>query len=198
MFQSQINSRYIKHEGDRIHQGDIFRDISLIDWEYEENNIKISDLLLPYAIVMTQDCDLNSDFINRQPKEPEKHDAYLHNILLCPAYNAEKLKDGTHLDDLKLTMEYQNSERWGLIKRNNNSRYHFLERDESLQIPEAVVDFKHYYTIPRDAIYEKMNGHCIGTVSELFRESLSQRFTYYIGRIGLPDIECGQCKQTCD
>ena len=76
--------------------------------------------------------------------------------------------------------------KWNFIKNNQDPRYHFLRKDLDLQVPELVIDFKHYYTIPRDFLYEKIEHHYLGTMSELFREFLSQRFAFYLSRIGLP------------
>ena len=38
-------------------------------------------------------------------------------------------------------------------------------------------------------MYEILKKHYIGSMKELYREDLSQRFAYYLSRIGLPEIE---------
>lgn len=55
---SKIDLMYVTHTSKRICQGDILRDIDAIDWDVE---YKITKITLPYAIVMTQDCDLEWD-----------------------------------------------------------------------------------------------------------------------------------------
>jgi len=207
---SQIDSPYRKHSEDRIVQGDILRDVTFIEWELNEENPRQSpvfDKTLPYILILTQDCDLEQDFKNRcdienSNEDEEKHDKFLQSILVCPAYNAEQFKKGEHLEDFGLKMEaYKDRKRWNDIKGNNNARYHFLEKSSheyenpdlakisrEYQIPDLVLDFKHYYTIPRNVLYTIYKKHYIASLNELFRESLSQRFSYYLSRIGLPKI----------
>ena len=108
--------------------------------------------------------------------------------MVSPAYLAEKVRSGTHLEELNLLMQNINSLRWSVILKNQNYRYHYLPKDNKLNIPPLVVDFKHYYTIPRDFFYEKFLDNYIGTLDQLFRESLSHRFSHYLSRIGLPEI----------
>ena len=192
----KIESLYYQHDIDRICQGDIFR-----DWKYEyrsyfseQGKLSIEKIELPYMIVLSQDCDLEWDFINRKDfsihtdNTQFKHDKFLHTILICPAYLAEHLKQGIHLQNQKMKMEEIGSKKWNDIENNNNPRYHFLNNCLELQIPKLAIDFKHYFTIPRDKLYESAKDHYIASVSHLFRESLSQRFAYYLSRIGLPEF----------
>lgn len=77
---------------------------------------------MPYLVILTQDCDLESDSRNHDdlfkllgedciPPEDDKenkkksHDKFLHSILVCPAYPAKQLKKGTHLKGLGLEMQ---------------------------------------------------------------------------------------------
>lgn len=53
-------------------------------------------------------------------------------------------------------------------------------------IPELVIDFKHYYTIPTEEMYEAYKENYLASVEPLYREDLSQRFANYLSRIGLP------------
>jgi hypothetical protein len=209
---SKIDSIYIKHNGDRIYQGDILRDFKYQDRVFiEDNKIKIQERNIPYLIVLTQDCDLEWDFNNHKENEkaavlqPEKaqdktkekinQDKFLQSILICPAYLAEKVRLGTHLEEMDLTMEKLNSDRWNLVKTNQNSRYYFLDNESNLQIPDLVIDFKHYYSIPRDMLYKEIKKHYINSINELFRECLSQRFAFYLSRIGLPKINDELCEK---
>lgn len=85
-------------------------------------------------------------------------------------------------------MEKWNSKNYKQIKDQNKDRFHFLDQDQELQVPELVVDFKHYYAIPRDTLFRMYEKHYLATINQLFREFLSQRFANYLSRIGLPDI----------
>lgn len=211
---------YVKHDYmDRIYQGDIFKDLTIIDsWKYnEDRGYDITYVNIDYAVVMTQDCDLASDYRNREEirisetqkrldtksifpldkfpvndkEEPPKHDKYLPMVLICPAYPSELLKTGTHLSD----QWKQNMENWGKqknkfhdIKIQGNPRFHYLKGDQDLQIADLIIDFKHYFTIPRDELYRVYKDVYLISLNQLFREYLSQRFVYYFSRIGLPDL----------
>lgn len=191
MFPNKIDKRYVKRTIKRICQGDILRDVNVID-DYKidsSGELVFEELTLPYIVVMTQDCDLEHDFNNRTEVSPEKHDKFLRTVLVCPAYVAIDLRKGDHLEDLKLKMEKFNSDRWSTIKKQNNTRYHYLEQEQELQVPELVIDFKHYYAIPRDTLFYMYNEHYLATINHLFREYLSQRFSNYLSRIGLPKIK---------
>jgi hypothetical protein len=138
---------------------------------------------------MTQDCDLEQDKQNRSSAESKNQDKFLQSVLLCPAYPAADIRAGTHLSDENLVMERLNSDRWKVVKGNNNARYHYLPEHPDYQIPESVIDFKHYFTVPREKISTTLKlQRRIGSVGELFREDLSLRFAQYLSRIGLPDL----------
>jgi hypothetical protein len=190
---SNIDEFFIKNDGEKICQGDIFRDFKVqLVFKKKGDSPKSKDFTIPYVVILTQDCDLDEDFINRTSDEEKyriKQDKYLQSILVCPMYLAEKLRRGTHLEDLELSMEKFDHGRWDIIIKNQNARYHYLKGEQDLQIPNCVIDFKHYYTILRDILYYDVKSHYIATVNELFRESLSQRFGYYLSRIGLPILE---------
>lgn len=190
MFPSKIDTRYVKRTIKRIHQGDVLRDVNVIDDCKRDSSgeLVFDELTLPYIVVMTQDCDLEHDFNNRIEVSSEKQDKFLRTVLVCPAYIATDLRKGDHLEDLKLKMEKFNSDRWSIIKKQNNTRYHHLEQDQELQVPELVIDFKHYYAIPRDTLFYMYDEHYLVTINHLFREYLSQRFSNYLSRIGLPVI----------
>ncbi|MCD6207503.1 MAG: hypothetical protein J7J06_05860 [Methanosarcinales archaeon] len=171
-----------------ILQGDIFQRFNYVRWaELIGENIEIDEIEIPFFVVLTQSCDLWWDFEDRNKSENEKRDKYIQSILVCPAYIADLVKSGEHLEGVGLIMEKYNSKRWDIIKRNNNERYHFLERNEELGMPDLVIDFKQYYTIPTYILYILYKSHFIGSLKPLFRENLSHRFAFYLSRIGLPD-----------
>jgi len=185
-----VDSAYARHDLARLHQGDILRDLKIIERaEASSAGVEIAERQLPYCIVLTQDCDLEQDHGNRLNQNVESEDKYLQSVLLCPAYPAESLRQGTHLNDLKLRMMRFSSKPWGLVKNNNNPRYHFLNSEIEIQVPELVLDFKHYFTISRGMITSDIiELHYLATLAALFRENVSARFANYLSRIGLPNI----------
>ena len=99
---------------------------------------------------------------------------------------------GTHLEQLGLIMENKGSRNKSVCKTiiaNENKRYHYLKFNDDVTIPESVVDFKHYFTVNilyLESIYEKSY---VCSVDSLYRELISQRFSNFLSRIGLPDPE---------
>lgn len=182
--------------GARLCQGGVFRDVASIESvEIEpasENNpdeqLSVSEVVLPYAVVLSQDCDLEQDEAARRSADRRNHDKFLSSILVCPAYPAEQVRLGIHQQARNLIMEVYDSKRWAQIKQNSHDRYHYLQEDLAKGIPELVIDFKHYRTISRSTLITQMqSGQALGMIRTLFRERLSQRFANYLSRIGLPD-----------
>ncbi|MGB7533969.1 MAG: hypothetical protein WA977_13505 [Halobacteriota archaeon] len=173
-----------------ISQGDIFQNFDYVRWaELIEEKIEIDKIEIPFFVVLTQSCDLEQDFKDRNKSVNVKRDKYIQSILVCPAYFVDSVRTGKHLEAFDLIMEKYNSERWNIIKKNNNERYHFLERNDELGLPDLVIDFKQYYTIPTHILYRLYENHFVGSLKPLFRENISHRFAFYLSRIGLPKIK---------
>ncbi len=190
---SKIISPYYRHTLERFHQGDILRDILAVLWAFKKEEegatpkIEVRKRVLEYGIVLTQECDLEQDINNRRDCK-DHSDKFIDSILLIPAYPADKLKQGTHIEGSK--KQNFGTKLWTQVKENHDYRYHYLTEYLDFQLPSLVADFKHYFTIPRDVLYEtyKSKGHYIASLEVLFRENLSVRFTQYLARIGLPEI----------
>jgi len=180
---------------DRVCQGDIYRDIEIksalkVIESNGQDEFEFEAVKYNYAVVLTQECDLEQDHNNRK-ESGDKHDKFIPSVLLAPAYLAEQLRLGAHLEELGLNMEKINTSRWKTIRQNDNVRYHFLPKNISFSVPDLVIDFKHYFTMLRDQLYEilKEDEYYVASLADLFREDLSHRFTYYLSRIGLPKIK---------
>jgi hypothetical protein len=205
---SKIESIYRLNSCERICQGDIFSNLNIIlysgiDGEETHSEIDIYEIILPYAIILTQDCDLESDFNKRKSFEKKKLDAssikqcynkFIDSILICPAFSAEILRAGEHLKQMQMEVERINSKDWNKVKNNDNHRYHYLSStellnldDETIEIPALAIDFKKFYTVPRDYLYIHRNNYTV-SLNELVRENLSLRFANFQSRIGLPHL----------
>lgn len=186
----------------RIRQGDIYRDIEYIEYIKEVGGVlEISKILFPHAIVLSQDCDLESDYLNRKAirMNPQKdQDKFLFSILVVPFFNVEHFRVGSHFSELNLEM--RNTIDWSgtegnKIKNNEIPRYHYLLFPEDNPLPNSVIDFKHFFTVNFEFMNKsRRKKFFVCSVSELFREEISQRFAYYLSRIGLPPpkIKMGQ------
>ena len=126
---SQLKSddRYLRHELPRFCQGDILRDLEVVEWatvtNTEPKQIDLKKRALPYAVVLSQECDLHQDEQNRSNLKKPTQDKYLHSVLLGPAYPAQSLRLGTHLSMLDVKCESFDSRRWPIVQQNNNDRY---------------------------------------------------------------------------
>jgi len=188
---SEVNLPYFKSSLVRYEQGDILRDVTLIQWADldKERVLSVVERTLQYCVIISQECDLEHDYNTRAKDDGATKDKYLQTLLISPAYQAETFRQGDHLQQLGMKMERINSEAWGRIKQNNLARYHYLESHQDFQIPELVVDFKHYVTVPREVIYREQFNTCyVATIEIMYRDHLSSRFAHYLSRIGLPNL----------
>lgn len=187
-----IKYEFDKCSDERIHQGDIFRKVPFFESYFENNGaFEVSILEFPYAIVLSQECDLEQNCKEREliatsNAESAKHDKFIVSLLCAPLYNAEHLFSGEHLSYLKLQADKKSSEQKKLIKSNRESRYHFLELDGEVEMVPSVIDFKHYFSISLPILEGNISNR-ICSIRPIFRESISQRFTNYLSRIGLPE-----------
>ncbi|MBT4121879.1 hypothetical protein HOE31_02935 [bacterium] len=185
---------FIKSNSERICQGDILEDIEYLSPIRNKNDIIINKFILPYIVVLTQDCDLKQDYGTRNDTTSQDNDKFLKSLLVCPGYIAKQVKQGTHLESLNLKMGYLGSDIWKRVTRNEDKRYHYLEGrkkvgEELVDIEDIVLDFKHYYTIPWETMYEHHKDKYLISLDKLYREDLSHRFSHFLSRIGLPDLK---------
>jgi hypothetical protein len=173
----------------RIFQGDVIRDVDCIETVTEyEGIIEVSKITFPLIVVLTQDCDLEQDHLLQfQPKDSQ--DKRLISVLVAPLYNAEHVFRGEHLSELGINSQFIRKGRTpgDFLITNQNPRYHYIEFPKELNIVPSVIDFKHYFSVHVSYLQELRKGNFICTVSELYREDISQRFASFLSRIGLPN-----------
>lgn len=184
MFKSKVKNRYRKGRNSRFYQGDILKDLTFVVGDAGRETEK--DIVgLEYAVILSQDCDVEHDFKSR--KTDGNNDKYLRSLLICPAFNIEKFSQGVHFgSDWQMTI-FPKKPLDRLKKNNEYKRYHYLPEFIEYLVPELVLDFKHFFTLPRDFLYSKRKRVYLASLSELFREELSQRFSNYLSRVGLPE-----------
>jgi hypothetical protein len=185
MLKSKISYLFETHNCERICQGDILRDVKYLNVLL---NGEVQEFYFLYVIVISQDCDLEQFQAKLGNQQIGSHfNQYLPNILLIPAYPAQLMREGNHLKDIYgITHERINTDKWKIVKSNNNERYHYFKGYSELQVPDLVCDFKHFFTIDFETTIEQYKSTYLATINELFHESLSQRFSNYLSRIGLP------------
>jgi len=173
----------------RISQCDIFHDIDIVEYiEERPEGIIVHYLHLPLVIVLNQDCDLNSDDRDKQ-KENSNKDCRLLHLIVAPLFNFDDFKVGKHWSGLFDVGESYNPNKTAgkKVQNNEDPRFHYFQFQEGYNVlPNLVVDFKHFFTVSTAYLYQNVDKR-VCTLDDLYREKVSQRFAYYISRIGLPD-----------
>lgn len=146
---------------------------------------KVDRIKHPYAVIVSQDCDLLQDFRARNGATV-RPDKMLPNILFCEVTTADELCLGA----TPLSTREQD-----FFVKNKLERYHFLQKvapeadalREGLQ--ELGIDFKRYFSVPTDEVYRRLTfeakRRCV--MKSPYFEHLSSRFSYFQQRIGLPE-----------
>jgi hypothetical protein len=180
----------------RLRQGDILRDVEHIEHVLEESGIiEVSKIVFPLVIVLTQDCDLQYDEQSRLSVDENSgdQDKWLLSVLVAPLYNAEHVHRGEHLSELDMEMGRipKKGTALNFLVSNRNPRYHYLEFSRDIQIVPSVIDFKHYFSANVEYLRGLKGTNFVCSVSDLFREHISQRFASFLARIGLPELTDG-------
>ena len=183
---------------DRVNQGDIYRDIefteSITDSHEGDNDfVTITTINYPFVIVLTQDCDLEQDYANKNKKNATNQDKYLLSVIVAPIYVADLVFSGTHLEKLgyymqKIMVKNADETKVKMITQNEVPRYHYLNFIDA-PLPLSIIDFKHYFTVPLNDLLVNKKENYVRTICPLFREKISQRFASYLSRIGLPESD---------
>ncbi len=190
MYKSLVKTQYRTFRKTRICQGDILKNVVVsIGAGTNTDHLKLE---FEYAVVLSQDCDLEQDFTERLGIT-EEHDKHIETILVCPAYVIDKFSNGDHVSFMiegkpsSRSMQKHTSKIINRIKSNDTyKRYHYLAEDLENGVPGLIIDFKHFVAASRQQLYKSRVNQYVTTNNELYRESLSLRFANYLGRIGLP------------
>lgn len=86
MLKSKIDTYYERHDCSRICQGDIIKGFALCQVSQQEEEKVVEELIFPYFVVLTQDCDLEQYYkkVLDSDQETEHFNQYLPSILLTP------------------------------------------------------------------------------------------------------------------
>ena len=148
----------------------------------------LETVTVEYAVVVTQDCDLEQDhgvrFINPKPES----DKLVPSVMLAVVRPAA---------DIFATIADSNKKNWERLKieTNKNERFHFLQKVERADdrggtgLPELAIDFKRYFSLPTDELYRRLElgetqRRCV--LVSPYLEHLSTRFAGYLCRVALP------------
>lgn len=173
----------------RISQCDIFQDITVVEnVRIEGAEVELKTITFPYVICLNQDSDLNNDNRDKVLNPDGNKNCRLLHLIVAPLFVFDSFIEGTHWGDLFDPTPAINIKRTEgkKIMNNEDPRYHFLHFDKESNLPEMVIDFKHFFTISTEQLYNSLD-HRVCSVDELYREKICQRFAFFQSRIGLPD-----------
>jgi len=176
---------------ERLSQGDIYRRVPFTKvFETEKSELDYTQYTFKHAIVLSQECDLAQNHELRWGTKI-KHDKWLFSVLVAPLYNSENFFAGDHLINLgqKMRVIDDSKTEGKLIKQNQIPRYHYLEFDEDVPLPNSIIDFKQFFSIDIEYLQEIRDSLFVCRLAELYRENLSQRFAAFLARIGLPSCD---------
>lgn len=193
-------TKVVKSDSKRPCQGAIYSDVLYVDRVLRqksqgEEHVIVEQIQFPWAVILTQECDLERDFIARWGEEPsESFGQALLSVLAAPMYNADHVHHGTHLSDLKIHARADAqflchtipTSQWRLVTQNRDLRYHYMDFPDGFSLPPVVVDFKHYFGIPAEVL-ALIPERCLGRLGNLDRLDLAQRFASFLTRVGLPE-----------
>lgn len=176
--------------GEALQQSDILANVRTFELSGFNGNVPMGIVHdFGYAVVVTQACDLEQDFKARFPPSSGStvsQDKLLFSIMLCGAYRADAVKAGLHRQGaVKIS-----SKIWSVIERNGEPRYQYLGHVPMLG-ESLIADFKDYFFVSCDYLYDQIRARPrhtrrVASMEAPYREQVLQRFTNYIGRVGLP------------
>jgi hypothetical protein len=146
----------------------------------------LEEIRHPYAIVATQDCDLEQDF-NARKSQPSTDksvaDKLIPNVLLLEAISVTELLANLSGSDIRKR-----------VRQNKDERYHVLQKVEARDdaegagLPSLGVDFKRFFTVPTDELYVQLrsNAKRRTCLASSYLEHLSNRFAAFQSRVALP------------
>lgn len=185
---------YMSKLTDQLCQGDIFQNVkySYIDSE-DEDGANIVEYEFPLAIIISQACDVIAmeELILNKAGKPAK---FMPSILMCPIYERNISKSGEHIknafDQLSLEFKVENTyqrDDYNVARRDWHYRIHALtvEANENIVIDNAVIDFKHYFTVPITYLIAHKNDRILH-LDDLFAEQITLKFSTYLARVAIP------------
>ena len=134
------------------------------------------------TIVLSPDCDLEWDYQARKDKDDNGTKLMSH-VLLCDLEDAAAIR----------AQRVPASRIFRMVQQNRDERYHFLRAGRTgsgSEIPDYYIDFKRMFALPAEYVTNEAESGSIrrlGVLRPPWNQHLSHRFTFFLGRVGLPD-----------
>ena len=183
---------------DHICQGDVFSNVQYSYVDFEDNeSIDLIEYTFPMAIIISQACDV--DAISKMISNGSgKVNKFMPSILMCPIYDKEEAKSLSHLDEafqeLSISKERAkdeklfNTKEFNVVTQDWHYRFHALtvsDKKGKHILDNAVIDFKHYFTVPPTYLFNNRNNRLFH-LDSLFSEQITLKFATYLSRVAIP------------
>lgn len=183
----RVTARRDELKPSKIEQCDIFRDIVFTESAIVQGNeIIVSEIKFPFAMCISQSCDLESDLRDRAKGDEDIKGNLLLQLIMVPLFPVEQFAEGSHWGELIRCQGIERKKMADLIKKNRDARYHYIKFPEGEVPGPFVADFKHFFTMSRDTLYGNMDKR-LCSIKPLYRDDIVRRFANYMSRIGLPE-----------
>lgn len=171
-------------------QGEILTDVIQYkpvadDLKEDNQELSFEPIIHPFAIIVTQDCDLDWDFNDRKAEKSQSA-KFLNSILLCEISTAREIRDNG---------ENMNAKAWDYVKSHRDERFYFFEKipsacdSEQVGLPELTADFKRIFGIDAEILYRQTEVGMVKRRSILvspYLEHFSRRYHSFHERVALP------------
>lgn len=175
-----------------LRQGEILTGVVQYNPVVDEIPLKLQDsqevpftpVIHPYAIVITQDCDLDWDYKARgsSTSNPAK---LLNSVVLCEVGTAEAIR----------STDGMNRKEWELVAAHRHERFYFFEKIlpeceiEQEGLDELTADFKKFFGIDAATLYRQIElgiAKRRTVLASPYLEHCPRRYHSFHGRVALP------------
>ncbi len=182
---------YLAASSKELRQGEILSNLCeyrpdnpVANHKREGSSIPVIPIIHPRVTVISQDCDLLSDFKQRESGNTD-HPNIINCLLLCELFEEGDIRQRLPGSDV-----------WKRIFQNQDVRYYRLpagpiEDGSSGDLPELYLDFKRIVPAAPCDIYEAINlGQTVrvAIVPDVYIHDLVQRFYAFHSRVALPPL----------
>ena len=180
---------------DVVCQGDIYKDVHFNYIESEDDEgVNIIEYVFPYAIVVSQGCDVISMSKMECSKEG-KATKFMPAILMCPIYDEQMARNTDHLDDAfeelrikKIPENLYTSNEKKIVDKDWHYRFHALtiKYNQNNALEKSIIDFKQYFTVPISYLVRHREDRLF-RLDDLYAEQITLKFSNYLSRVAMPD-----------
>jgi len=179
---------YVRHSSLCLRQGEVL--YNLYEFKLQipqstpfdaEQGVKFDPVEHLYAVVTSQDCDLEQDYKARAGEVPL--DKMLSHVLFCSLFPQDEIryKSGLHTEPMRR------------VRQNQDERYHYLSQapvnGTQDMLPELIADFKTTFSLPTEFVYWLLSTSQAarkGALPSPYLEDFMHRLYTFLGRVATP------------